>query len=340
MSDGPAAPAGPAAPDVTLFFGPMLLGVLINTLLYGTMLIQAYAYYVRYKGDRPWFRFLVLYLVIMETVNWVCDVGLIYEPLIVRYGTPQALIVSPVMLRLDALVTVLVSTPIQLFMAWRNHVVSRGRIFPAIIVVLAIVSFGGGIAVSAIVILHPNFGDLPDLHAQVAAAWLISTAVCDVLLAGSLVYSLWTRKTHIPSTDSYINKVIRMAVQTGSITAAAAVLDIVFTRVLPHTTMFVRSPPYLPADHGLIASASFRNFIVDLPLSELYTNSLLSTLNARPWRELAPAKDVPNALFEQTPPPQSQNSFVLSDRRPMPPTKEFSSAASKYTMDSDRSPRF
>jgi hypothetical protein len=28
----------------------------------------------------------VFYLVILETVNWVCDIGLIYEPLIIRYG--------------------------------------------------------------------------------------------------------------------------------------------------------------------------------------------------------------------------------------------------------------
>lgn len=32
----------------------------------------------------------VLYLVIMETVNWICDIGVIYEPLIIRYsGIPN-----------------------------------------------------------------------------------------------------------------------------------------------------------------------------------------------------------------------------------------------------------
>ncbi|KAJ7501120.1 hypothetical protein B0H11DRAFT_2224952 [Mycena galericulata] len=288
MSD--LAPSPPPAPNVTLLFGPLLLGVILNTLLYGIMIVQAFMYYHQYRKDRPWFRYLVLYLLIMETVNWVCDVWLIYEPLIIRYATPEALLVSPVMLRPDPVLTVLVSTPIQLFIAWRVRVVTRSRILPSIISIFAIVSLGGGIAVTTMVTLRPRFSQFKEFHPEVIT-WLVSSAACDAFLTSSLVYSLWIRKTSIVSTDSYLNKIIRLTVQTGLLTATGSLLDMILFVVFPNTTL---------------------NFIIDFPLSKLYTNSLISTLNARPWREEVSQPDAPNVLFEET--PMGQQSLNLVSR--------------------------
>ncbi|KAJ6484001.1 hypothetical protein C8R45DRAFT_294882 [Mycena sanguinolenta] len=264
--------------DVTLLFGPMLIGILLNTMLYGVMAVQAFMYYSRYKTDRAWFRYLVLYLVIIETANWVCDVGLIYEPLIIRFGQPEALVISPVLLRVDAALTVLISTPVQVFIAWRILVVTRSYVLPGLIFILAMVSLAGGVATTTVVSIHPAFASFIQFRAEVAT-WLISSTLCDVVLTASLVHSLWTRKTNVVGTDSYINKIIRLSVQTGSITAAAALLDLIF---------------YLT-----IQNASF-NFMFDFPLSKLYTNALISTLNARPWQEHFSHDEAPNALFEQS----------------------------------------
>ncbi|KAJ7694358.1 hypothetical protein B0H17DRAFT_1329994 [Mycena rosella] len=284
----------PPAPDVTLLFGPLLIGVLLNTLLYGIMLIQAFIYYQRYNSDRAWFRYLVLYLVIAETANWICDIGLIYEPLIIRYATAEALTTSPLLLRADGILTVLISTPVQLFIAWRVRVITRSAILPAVISILAIVSLGGGISVTAVVSMHPDYASFPSFKAEVTT-WLVSTSACDVFLTSSLVYSLvciWIRKTRVVATDSYINKIIRLTVQTGLITAAAACLDLALFIALSNTTL---------------------NFMSDFPLSKLYTNSLISTLNARAWREDTSDYNAPNVLFEQTP---RRNSFSLSATRP------------------------
>ncbi|KAJ6594906.1 hypothetical protein B0H19DRAFT_1247539 [Mycena capillaripes] len=308
------APPLPAAPDVTLLFGPLLIGVLLNTMLYGVMIVQAFLYHSRYKTDRPWFRYLVLYLVLAETVNWVCDVGIIYEPLITRYATPEALLTSPLLLRSDAVLTVLISTPIQLFIAWRVHIVTRSYVLPSIISLLALVSLGGGISVTTVVSLHPDYASFANFRAEVII-WLVSSTACDIFLTSSLVYSLvrpsavkyicrnsaliavrskWTRKTNVISTDSYINKIIRLTVQTGLITAAAALLDMILYLTLDNTA----------------------NFMFDFPLSKLYTNALISTLNARPWKEHVSQHEAPNALFEQSNMSgQTQTSFSLVQRR-------------------------
>ncbi|KAJ7129085.1 hypothetical protein C8R46DRAFT_1143751 [Mycena filopes] len=269
----------------------MLLGVILNTLLYGVMLVQVQLYFQRYKTDRQGFKYLIIYLVLAETANWICNIGLIYEPIILHFGSPLALEFTPTMFKTDALLIVLISTPIQLFMAWRIHVITRSPVLPVIISILALASLGGGIAVSIVVTLHPKFQDFSSFRSEVYF-WLISSATCDVVLTLTLAYSLWVRKTHIKATDSYINRVIRLTVQTGTITAAAALADILLTVIFPTTPV---------------------NFIVDFPLSKLYTNTLISTLNARPWKE-AGERDVPNALFEPTP-MRTNSSFILTNTR-------------------------
>ncbi|KAJ7450499.1 hypothetical protein B0H11DRAFT_1657352, partial [Mycena galericulata] len=166
----------------------------------------------------------VLYLVIMETANWVCDVGLIFEPLIIRYGGYS--FNCPYIHGGVISHKVLVSTPIQLFVAWRVRVVARSRVLPCIISIFAIVSLGGGIAVTTITVLRPRFAQFNEFHPEVIT-WLVSSAACDVFLTSSLVYSLWIRKTKLVSPDSYLNKIIRLSVQTGLITAPGSLLDMI-----------------------------------------------------------------------------------------------------------------
>lgn len=40
----------PTVPDVRLSFGPMLIGVFLNMILYGILIVQTYHYYLTYKG--------------------------------------------------------------------------------------------------------------------------------------------------------------------------------------------------------------------------------------------------------------------------------------------------
>ncbi|KAJ7919670.1 hypothetical protein B0H13DRAFT_2656617 [Mycena leptocephala] len=268
-----------APKEVQLLFGPMLIGVLLNTTLYGVLVVQMLMYYKRYKRDPKWFRYLALYLFIAETANVVFDIGLIYEPLITRYGTAKALEVSPLLLRPDAAVTVAISTPIQLFVAWRVHVITRSYFFPLLIGLTSLISLAGGLSVTIIVTLHSNYADFPNFNPFVIT-WLAASAACDVILSAALIYSLYTRKSGVRSTDRYIDRIIRLTVQTGSITAVTALLDLFVFLFSPESTL---------------------QFIWDFPLSKLYGNALFSSLNARPWKEEASLDDNTNVLFEQSP---------------------------------------
>ncbi|KAJ7810094.1 hypothetical protein B0H14DRAFT_1490718 [Mycena olivaceomarginata] len=244
---------------VDLFFGPMLIGVLLNTLLYGALVTQMLAYYQRFTNIQ------ILYLFIVETANLVIECGIIYEPLIIRYA---AVTVSPRLLPGDSILISIVSAPIQLFAAWRISIITRSFILPGFIALVSIGSFAAGINMAVKVFLNPEFQEFGSFIAA-ATVWLALSAVCDVVIAVGMTYALYTRKTGFSTVDGQINRIIRLTLETGSLTAIAALLDVTFFLVFPQASI---------------------NFIVDFPLSCLYTCSVLAMLNSRDRTKSAESK--------------------------------------------------
>jgi len=221
--------------------------------------VQCYIYYRTYKRDVKAIRYLVLYLFIMETCNTIINIGLVFEPLVLNFGNPQAFITAPRLLFLDAMSTVLISTPVQYFAAWRIYVVGESIVMPIVITFFGTCSFIGGCALSiAVSILH-EWAVFKRFEGA-AITWLLGSAVADVLITISLCWSLHRWRTGVKATDDKVSKIVRLTMQTGLLTTIFALLDVIVAVTV----------------HGIAL-----NFVWDLALSKLYTNSLLSTLNAR-----------------------------------------------------------
>jgi len=251
-----SAPA-PALPNVQLSYGPMLIGVFFNMILYGVLVGQTVTYYQLYKKDPIWMRLLVSYLFFVETSNTALDMSMMYQPLILEYG--QKLVFFPSVFMTEPLCVVLVSMPIQIFFAWRIQQLTQSLWVPAIISVLAVASFAGGIWTATMVQILREFAKKPLLH-NPALLWFLASCVADILITVSLVMTLSKKKTGFAATDSVLDKIIRTTIQTGMITALFSILDVVCFMILPHYAV---------------------NFVWDLSLSKLYSNCLMSTLNAR-----------------------------------------------------------
>jgi len=255
------------------------------------MLVQYLTYFQTYK-DSKWLKAFIAYLVLAETLNTGLSIGLLYEPLILKYGQPAATTFFPLVLPAEPIMTVAISTPIQIFIAWRIKIISGRWWIPIIIGILSIISLGGGAWLAYTVIAVQRFVRKPDLHWP-ALTWLLASAIADVFITATLVFSLTKRKTGFVKTDDIINKIIRMTVQTGLITAIFAVLDVICFLAVPNSTL---------------------NFVWDLTLSKLYTNALMSTLNARQalGKMMAPT----NVLFSNDSLLRSGNTPDFSFARP------------------------
>ncbi|KAF5374154.1 hypothetical protein D9615_008808 [Tricholomella constricta] len=264
-------------PNVGPLFGPMLIGVFLNTILFGICIVQTFIYYQTYTRDAKWIRYFVLYLFILEILNTAFDIAMIYEPLVLRFGTERALKTMPIMLSADPIVTTLVSTSVEIFIAWRINMISGSKAVPGIICFLAFSAFVGAVGTTIWIPLLVDFARIQELRPTVIT-WLTSSALADGLIALSLSWSLYQRKTGFRYTDRKINRIIRLTVQTGAITAIFAILHVTCFCLLKNITL---------------------NFVWDFALSKLYTNSLLSTLNARAgWNHLTgPGQQTHNVLF-------------------------------------------
>ncbi|KAF4584583.1 hypothetical protein EYR38_001812 [Pleurotus pulmonarius] len=240
-------------------FGPMLIGVFLNTILYGFLILQTYTYYQTRKNHKPLLDYLVLYLLFMETLNTGFDIALIYEPLILRYGTEEAVKFVPLMLIADPIVMALISTPIQLFFAQRIYIISNSKLIVASILFFAFCSLTGGIAATIATAVIREFARLQELKGAIIT-WLFSSAIADITITTGLLVNLYRRKTGIKATDDIVDKTMRFTLQTGLLTSIFASLDAILFLAIPDTAY---------------------NFALDFPLSKLYTNSLLSSLNAR-----------------------------------------------------------
>ncbi|KAK0221029.1 hypothetical protein EDD85DRAFT_1028567 [Armillaria nabsnona] len=111
---------------------------------------------------------------------------------------------------------------------------------------------------------------------DVVTIWLASDCLCDIVITFLLVRHLHDRrgqKTGFKRSDDLVDKIIRITVQTGLITSLCALVDLI---------------TYLSLPTGI-------HLIFNLPLSKLYTNSLMSSLNSREPRQ-EPAASAPNTL--------------------------------------------
>ncbi|KAF7290514.1 hypothetical protein MIND_01291200 [Mycena indigotica] len=262
-----ATPGG--TPGFEAMFAPLLLGVIFNTILFGVFIVMVHSYFRLYKIDSTWIRLLIYYLILMETINTVCSVGIIYEPLIKLHDSPLVQVNSPKMLAADPIVTTLISTPVQLFMAWRIRLMTKSNWLTATVVLLAITSFIGGVVSSILVALDGRFAHFGAIEAPLAL-WLTSTAFADLFITAFLVNFLWVNKTGFKTqTDSVTDRIIFLTVQTGTLTSFAAIADVTLFLILPRTTFM---------------------FIWDFSLARLYSICLIATLNARhEWNMLLSA---------------------------------------------------
>ncbi|KAJ6489941.1 hypothetical protein C8R45DRAFT_1138857 [Mycena sanguinolenta] len=262
--------------DVRLSYGPLLIGAFFNMILFGVLIGQQLSYYQNARNDNIWVRLLVWGVFFVEVANTALDMTMLYQPLILEYGAiPDKL---PWVFLTQPLCVILVGFPIQLFFIWRIYSLTRNTVVTMVILSFSLVSFGGGAWTTVMVPIIKTFGSLPRLYRS-AELWLISAATTDLCIAVTLAVTLRNKKTGFTQTDTVVDRIIRLTVQTGI--ALFSVLDVICFVTLRGETV---------------------NFLWNIPLTKLYANCLMSTLNARQRlnRSINPQHS------------SGQNNFVLS----------------------------
>jgi len=238
--------------------GPILIGTFINVALYGISVAQTYIYLQTYKKDRLWMKLVVGLVFIADTLNAVFDVEYTYNSLVNHYDDPAAIQKANWVFATDPAMTSIIGTIVQLFFAWRVKVLTGSYITVGALVVGSIISCLGGIATSIAIGIVPMWLDFQRFKIPVII-WLTVSALVDSTITVIMVWHLRKHKRGFKSSDDILDKLIRLTVQTGLITSVWAIVDLAV---------------YLSIPTGI-------HLIFNFPLSKLYSNSLLSSLNSR-----------------------------------------------------------
>ncbi|KDQ50856.1 hypothetical protein JAAARDRAFT_41643 [Jaapia argillacea MUCL 33604] len=245
---------------VDLLLGPTFVGTIINVFLFGVMCVQCTLYFTTFKQDRKGIKSLVWFLFGADTINTGFLVAVLYGDVITHFGDLGAAQHTTWPSTAGPLLNTIIATVVQAFFARRVYLLTTHRWVVLPICALIFIQFVGGMIVSVMTNIVTNVVQWNEPRVKIPLiSSLVIGAVVDCLITGALTWSLRQAKTGFSVTDDLVTKLIRLTVQTGLVTAVVAVVDLI---------MFLSSPyPF--------------HLITGLILAKLYTNSLLSTLNAR-----------------------------------------------------------
>jgi len=241
--------------------GPQLLGYFLNWALLGVLNTQVYLYYLSFPRDRWSLKAFVYGVLIFEWIQTGLTTAAAFDQHVYNYGDVSRLFSLPYVWFCVPIMSAMISAVVQIFFAWRIYRLGKSIILPCIIVFIALFQLGAGTAGGVQMHALPSAEDLAPAHAALAA-WLVGTAVTDAVIAVAMTVLLLRARTGIAGTDAIISSIIRLTVETGSMTATFAIAETVLVlKPSLGMTLLYECPA--------------------LVLTKLYANTLLVNLNNR-----------------------------------------------------------
>ncbi|KZP26265.1 hypothetical protein FIBSPDRAFT_350665 [Athelia psychrophila] len=237
----------------SIFWGNTLAGG-----LYGILVMQVVMYFRQRRGvaERRFIKYMVGMLFLLDTTLTILGCVYLYHTLVLNFGNVDAVKIADWSFTPDGAFTGIIAGTVQLFYAWRVHVLV-GKLYITVAIVIGALS---GTALSIVASVDsmrvPQFSKWQKILEHPVAAWLAISACTDILFAVLLVRFLSKRKTGLAATDGVVDRVIRNTLQTGLLTAIVAITNM-----------------------ALFLTASNRSsLILNVPLSKVYNISFMTLL--------------------------------------------------------------
>ncbi|KAJ7473648.1 hypothetical protein B0H11DRAFT_2036734 [Mycena galericulata] len=241
--------------------GPLILSHLGGVGLFGALTVQLYLYYQAFPNDRPFTKCLVytVYTLLLVQVIMTCIDD--FNIFAIDFGDFATLTKMHLAWFTVPVITSIVSLIVQSFYAFRLYNFSESWIIPVSIV-------GASLAVSVAGFVTGGFcleaGYLTAINTRKLSisigVWLSGSALIDVIIAVSMIYYLMKKDTYFWQTRALISKLIRLTIETGSLTALVALATLILLYGFPGKAYYSVPANLIPA---------------------LYATTMLTVLNSR-----------------------------------------------------------
>ncbi|KAF9478867.1 hypothetical protein BDN70DRAFT_933052 [Pholiota conissans] len=283
-------------------FGAIEIGSAVAVFLFGVITLQAYVYFNDYDDDHIVFRGAIAFIWLLELGLTVTVLYEVYRITIVLFGAPNIDAMSHPALGAIVIIGAFISTTIHIFFSYRLWTIipKPYNSVAVFIVVAAITRFVITVWTGVKEIQSKVYKIfLEDVQPWILALLAIGAVIDFIIAFGMLWYFLKRRGKSIQRMPRMIDRVIALTSSTGLLTCIVTLSVLILYRTMPHNLIF---------------------FAVYASLSKLYTNSLLTTLNARPSRKDGASNPGPAAVSVE----------VVRKRDRFAPTSHSSSSASPY----------
>ncbi|KAI0757747.1 hypothetical protein C8Q80DRAFT_1265609 [Daedaleopsis nitida] len=255
----------PQVPQETLLIvGPVLFGCMTSWLIFGISIVQLYIYYTHFPNDRIGMKILVYWVFFLDVFLSVVAAAMGWHILGAGWGRATNLIQPGWTFSAIGAGDGIIATTVQFFYAWRIWVLKSWVILPALICAVATAQLIATLMIAVGIANLQNVAELLPFFPK-TITWLAGGAIADILIAIAMVYLLSSAKKNshaLKSSDYAINRLIRLSVETGSISAFCAIIEL-----------------------GLFLGPTTKNtdlhIFFALILGKIYSNTMMTSLNSR-----------------------------------------------------------
>ncbi|KAJ7627041.1 hypothetical protein FB45DRAFT_1082102 [Roridomyces roridus] len=239
--------------------------MMINSGLTGSLIVQVFHYYCAFPNDWVVAKAAVYTVFILELLHTALVASASYSIFGSGYGNVAgvpSLSSSWTTWFSGTVLTALIAAIVQTFYAARLYSFSRSKFVAGIVIVLALLQCGSAMVEAAMInsTVAGNRPSEPSRAPVPVLLWLAGSAICDLIIAGTMTFYL-RRSTPVSNrVKNKLSTLIRATIGTGTLTAVAAVLQVLVTFAFPGHQYYT---------------------IIAYALGKFYSNSLLVLLNAR-----------------------------------------------------------
>ncbi|RDB29913.1 hypothetical protein Hypma_014087 [Hypsizygus marmoreus] len=239
--------------------GTLLVGIFLNTYLYGIVTYQFAAYYHTKFNDPLWIKATVLVLFVTDTFHSAAVIYMAWEYCVTNFTNPTIVGVALWPYTFTPIGTAIAAVVTHNFLGYRIYRLTRNKYIYGIIVFFALFAFALGVACGTKAWIIKTSSELLVLQPLVTL-WLAVQTAIDLVIAGLMARLLYRSRTGFRNTDTVIKRLIRGAIQTGCFAAIFVMGDLIAFLVSTDSNLY-----------GMFA----------IPLGRIYTNTLMDTLIVR-----------------------------------------------------------
>ncbi|KAK0474412.1 hypothetical protein IW261DRAFT_1595938 [Armillaria novae-zelandiae] len=268
--------------------GPLIVAYLLHWGLFGTLSVQLYLYYLAFPKDRNVIKCLVHGIYIIEFVETMLFTHDAFAVFGYGFGDIEALMGMHFNWLAVPIMSGVMAFAAQAFYAYRIFVLSKSRLIPLFVLCVSLTSSVAAIITGAYAFQEDSVTKLNDRKISIAIGIAGgASALCDIIIAVCMTYYLMRSNTNFRRTRILVSNLIRLIIETGTMTAVIVVINLILFFVFPHQTFYGATSILIPKLYANATLMVLNSRIRIVGGRDTYTSSADMSITTTMMREIA-----------------------------------------------------